>query len=55
MAEISEKQVEELYLTLKKDAQQGGYYLNPDVEFVKELPKTENGAIDRQKIKTEYA
>jgi len=32
-----------------------GYKKPRYVEFVKELPKTENGTIDRQKIKTEFA
>ncbi len=32
-----------------------GYKKPRYVEFVKELPKAENGTIDRQKIKTEYA
>ncbi|MFA5906471.1 MAG: AMP-binding protein [Desulfobacula sp.] len=32
-----------------------GYKKPRYVEFVKELPRTENGAIDRQKIKAEYA
>jgi ferredoxin-thioredoxin reductase catalytic subunit/rubredoxin len=35
--EISEKQVEELYRKLKKDAEDNGYNLNPDVEFVRDL------------------
>ncbi|OGR22053.1 MAG: acyl-CoA synthetase [Desulfobacterales bacterium RIFOXYA12_FULL_46_15] len=32
-----------------------GYKKPRYVEFIKELPKTENGTIDRQKIKVEYA
>ncbi len=34
---ISMQQVEQLYEQLKRDAQAGGYHLNPDVEFTKEL------------------
>ena len=37
--EITDKQVEDLYLKLLKDAQAGGYNLNSDTNFVKELLK----------------
>lgn len=32
-----EEQVEKLYAQLKKEAEQGGYYLNPDILFTKQL------------------
>ena len=34
---ISEGDVDRVYLTLKKEAEDGGYRLNPDVEFTKNL------------------
>jgi len=34
---ISEADVDSVYLTLKKEAEDGGYRFNPDVEFVKTL------------------
>jgi ferredoxin-thioredoxin reductase catalytic chain len=34
---ISETDIDRAYLTLKKDAEDGGYRLNPDTEFVKNL------------------
>jgi len=34
---IREEDVDRLYLSLKKDAESGGYYLNPDIEFTKNL------------------
>lgn len=37
MAEISEKEVESLSLKLEKDAEAGGYNLNPDTNFAKDL------------------
>jgi hypothetical protein len=37
MAEITEKQVDDLYLKLKNDAQTGGYKLKTDIEFLKGL------------------
>ncbi len=35
--EITEKEVEERYQRLKREAEAGGYHLNPDVAFTKEL------------------
>ncbi len=37
--EISEQEIDNLYERLKKDAQDGGYFLNLDIEFTKELLK----------------
>lgn len=37
MAEITGDEVNALYVNLKKDAEQGGYRLNPDEPFTKEL------------------
>jgi ferredoxin-thioredoxin reductase catalytic chain len=34
---ITESDVDRMYLTLKKEAEGGGYRLNPDVEFTKNL------------------
>jgi ferredoxin-thioredoxin reductase catalytic subunit len=34
---VSAEQVEKTYRQMKKDAEAGGYYLNPDVEFTLEL------------------
>jgi ferredoxin-thioredoxin reductase catalytic chain len=42
----SAEEVDRLYLQLKKDAEAGGYHLNPDVEFVKSLI---SGLITNQK------
>jgi ferredoxin-thioredoxin reductase catalytic subunit len=36
-AQKFQKQVDTLYETLKKEAENGGYHLNPDIEFTKEL------------------
>jgi len=36
-SEVSESAVDEVYSTLKKEAEAGGYRFNPDVEFVKNL------------------
>jgi ferredoxin-thioredoxin reductase catalytic subunit len=36
-AEISQAEIDSLYLKLKQDAQAGGYFLNPDVAFTKDL------------------
>jgi ferredoxin-thioredoxin reductase catalytic subunit len=33
----TEEHVDKLYLRLKKEAESGGYYLNPDVAFTKDL------------------
>ena len=32
-----EKEVDRVYLTIKKEAESGGYFLNPDVDFTKNL------------------
>lgn len=37
--EISSQAVDEEYQKLKREAESGGYHLNPDVEFTKELVK----------------
>ncbi len=34
---ISEQEVQKLYEKLNKEAEEGGYHLNPDVEFTKQL------------------
>jgi ferredoxin-thioredoxin reductase catalytic chain len=34
---MMEEQVEKLYAQLKKEAEQGGYHLNPDILFTKQL------------------
>ncbi|VVB70068.1 Ferredoxin thioredoxin reductase catalytic beta chain [uncultured archaeon] len=34
-----QQEIDKLYLRLERDAKQGGYNLNPDVEFVKGLAK----------------
>ncbi len=36
-SEISPGEVNRLYERLKREAESAGYYLNPDVEFAKEL------------------
>ncbi|HSW57396.1 MAG TPA: ferredoxin-thioredoxin reductase catalytic domain-containing protein [Dehalococcoidales bacterium] len=38
-SEISASQIESAYQSLKKDAAAGGYYINPDVPFARELVK----------------
>jgi len=40
MTEIDENEVEALYQRLKKEAEESGYFLNPDVSFTKELVKS---------------
>ncbi len=35
--EISAKEIDDVYIKLVKDAEAGGYHLNPDLEFTKEL------------------
>ena len=35
--EITTNEIEQLYSRLKKEAEQSGYHLHPDVEFTKEL------------------
>jgi len=37
---ISDKEVDDLYERLKKEAEQNGYYLNPDIDFTKQLVKS---------------
>ena len=37
---VSESEVTELYMRLKKEAEAAGYHLNPDVEFTKDLVKS---------------
>ena len=39
MSEITDDEVKKLYQILKKDAESGGYNLNPDVEFTKGIVK----------------
>jgi ferredoxin-thioredoxin reductase catalytic subunit len=34
---VDEKEIDHLYIILKKDAEGAGYFLNPDVEFTKNL------------------
>ena len=34
---VDEKEVDRVYITLKKEAEGGGYFLNPDVDFTKNL------------------
>jgi ferredoxin-thioredoxin reductase catalytic chain len=34
---VSETEIDKIYLTLKKEAESGGYRFNPDTEFVKNL------------------
>ena len=38
-AQINQEAIDRLYLQLKKDAEEHGYYLNPDVDFTKALVK----------------
>jgi len=35
--EITQEEVDKLYVKLDKDAKSGGYNLNPDVDFTKDL------------------
>jgi ferredoxin-thioredoxin reductase catalytic subunit len=37
--EVSQREIDELYQRLHQEAEDGGYHLNPDVEFTKELLK----------------
>jgi ferredoxin-thioredoxin reductase catalytic subunit len=39
MNKVDEKQIDDLYQKLKRQAETAGYHLNPDVEFTKELIK----------------
>ena len=36
-ARVDAKDIDEIYNRLNREAEQGGYYLNPDVEFTKDL------------------
>jgi len=36
---VSQDDIDRLYLQLKKEAEAAGYYLNPDVDFTKSLVK----------------
>lgn len=40
MYDISEEEIDALYRKLKEEAESGGYNLNPDVEFTKELVRS---------------
>ena len=44
--EVTQKEIDELYQKLHQEAEEGGYHLNPDVEFTKELLK---GILTNQK------
>ncbi len=35
--DADEKEVDRIYLIIKKEAESGGYFLNPDVDFTKNL------------------
>ncbi|MGB9700267.1 MAG: ferredoxin-thioredoxin reductase catalytic domain-containing protein [Thermodesulfobacteriota bacterium] len=37
--EIPQEEIDKLYERLRKEAESGGYYLNPDISFTKELIK----------------
>ena len=37
--DISNKEIDQLYQRLNREAEKGGYHLNPDVEFTKDLVK----------------
>lgn len=39
MNEVSNEEVEEVFKKLNEEAEEGGYHLNPDVNFTKELVK----------------
>jgi len=45
-SEITGEEIEKLYIKLKKDAELGGYHLNPDINFTKRLVR---GLIINQK------
>ncbi|MEM3396253.1 MAG: ferredoxin-thioredoxin reductase catalytic domain-containing protein [Thermoplasmata archaeon] len=40
MTEITDAEVEKLYSKLKKEAEESGYFLNPDIEFTKGLVRS---------------
>ncbi|MEO0161869.1 MAG: ferredoxin-thioredoxin reductase catalytic domain-containing protein [candidate division WOR-3 bacterium] len=37
---IAEAEIEQLYKRLNKEAEEGGYHLNPDIDFTKQLVKS---------------
>ena len=37
--EVGQREIDDLYQRLYQEAEDGGYHLNPDVEFTKELLK----------------
>jgi ferredoxin-thioredoxin reductase catalytic chain len=37
LAGIEENEIDRIYITLKNEAESGGYFLNPDVDFAKNL------------------
>ncbi|MEO0137718.1 MAG: ferredoxin-thioredoxin reductase catalytic domain-containing protein [candidate division WOR-3 bacterium] len=37
---IAEEEIEQLYKRLNKEAEEGGYHLNPDIDFTKQLVKS---------------
>ena len=39
-SDIPQKSIDDLYIKLKKEAENAGYYLNPDIEFAKDLAKS---------------
>jgi ferredoxin-thioredoxin reductase catalytic subunit len=44
--ELSAEQIDSAYLKMQKEAVSGGYYLNPDIQFTKDLIK---GILTNQK------
>jgi len=44
--EVTQKEIDDLYQKLRREAEEGGYHLNPDAEFTKELLK---GILTNQK------
>jgi ferredoxin-thioredoxin reductase catalytic chain len=38
--EITDKEIAELYERLKKEAEEGGYHINPDIDFTKQLVRS---------------
>ena len=41
---IEEKEVDRIYTIIKNDAERGGYFLNPDVDFYK---KSRAGSVEK--------
>jgi len=39
-SDISDQEIQTLHERLNKEAEEGGYHLNPDVEFTKDLVKS---------------